>query len=162
VPTFAVADSEYQEQGPAVSALSDALLAANVEGWSAREIARRGDDRVSHSQLGKYLKPSHPRPGEYVLQVFSDVLRIPMPKLRQLAELPAGDPEPYEPPAEANRLDSRQRRVINELIRMLAETRAGDGDDDRDASSTKVTPIDRGAEMRRPQKRAARKTDDKE
>lgn len=117
-----------------MSALSDALLAANVERWSAREIARRGGDRVSHSQLGKYLKPTHPRPGEDVLQVFSDVFRIPMPKLRRLAGAPAGGAEPYEPPAEANRLDSRQRRVINELIRMLAETRAGDGDVDRDAA----------------------------
>ena len=117
-----------------MSALSDALVEANVEGWSAREIARRGGDRVSHSQLGKYLKPTHPRPGEDVLQVFSDVFRIPMPRLRQLAGLPAGDPVPYEPPAEANRLDSRQRRVVNELIRMLAETKAGDGDVDRDAA----------------------------
>jgi hypothetical protein len=127
VPTHAVAVPLRQEQGPAVSALSDALVEANVEGWSAREIARRGGERVSHSQIGKYLKPTHPRPGEDVLQVFSDVFRIPMPRLRQLAALPAGDAEPYEPPAEANRLDSRQRRVVNELIRMLAETRAGDG-----------------------------------
>lgn len=118
-----------------MSALSEALVAANVEDWSAREIARRGGDRVSHSQIGKYLKPTHPRHGEDVLQVFSEVLRIPMPKLRQLAGLPAGDPEPYLPPAEANRLDSRQRRVINELIRMLAETKAGDGDDARSAAS---------------------------
>lgn len=117
-----------------MSALSDALVEANIEGWSAREIARRGGERVSHSQIGKYLKPAHPRPGEDVLQVFSDVFRIPMPRLRQLAALPAGDAEPYEAPAEANRLDSRQRRVVNELIRMLAETKAGDGDVDRDAT----------------------------
>lgn len=35
------------------------------------------------------------------------------------------------------------------------------GDSGGDTAATKVTPIDRGAEMRRPQKRAARKTDDK-
>lgn len=123
-----------------MSALSDALNAANVEGWSARDIARRGGDRVSHSQLGKYLKPTHGRPGEEVLQVFSDVFRIPMPKLRRLAGAPAGSTEPYEPPAEANRLNGRQRRVVNELIRMLAETKAGDGDG-RDAASTSVTSL---------------------
>lgn len=117
-----------------MSALSDALVEANVEDWSAREIARRGGDRVSHSQIGKYLKPSHPRPREEVLQVFSDVFRIPMPRLRELAGLPAGGVEPYEPPQEANRLDSRQRRLVNELIRMLAETKAGDGDVERDAT----------------------------
>lgn len=140
-----------------MSALSEALNAANVEGWSAREIARRGEDRVSHSQIGKYLKPSHPRPGEDVLQVFSDVFRIPMPRLRQLAELPAGAAEPYEPPAEANRLDSRQRRVVNELIRMLAETKAGDGHVDRDAAPTRVRGLseDEAATVRRLRQQSA-------
>jgi transcriptional regulator with XRE-family HTH domain len=112
-----------------VSALSEVLVAANVENWSAREIARRGGDRVSHSQLGKYLKPSHPRPGEDVLQVFADVFKIPIRKLRELAGVPIGEEEPYDPPSEANRLSAHQRDVVSELIRMLAETKVGDGDD---------------------------------
>lgn len=120
-----------------MSALSDALHEANVDGLSAREIARRGGDRVSHSQLGKYLKPDHPVPGEDVLAVFSQVLRIPMPRLRQLAGLAAGESEPYEPPREAHRLDRRQRKAVNELIRLLAESRAGDGDVGRDAAPMK-------------------------
>lgn len=139
-----------------MSALSDALNEANSENLSVREIARRSGDRVSHSQLGKYLKPTHGRPGEDVLQVFSDVLKIPMPRLRQLAGLPAGGQEPYEPPREANRLDRRQRRLVDELIRVLAETKAGDGDvrDATPMNDPEVTQLRPAPEV---QKRAARK-----
>lgn len=129
-----------------MSALSEALVEANVDQLSAREIARRTGDRVSFSQLAKYFKPVHPRPGEEVLLVFSEVLNIPMPKLRSLAGQPAGESTPYEPPSEANRLDGRQRRVVNELIRMLAEAKAGDGDVDRDAAPIGgVDPLPAGA-----------------
>lgn len=121
-----------------MSALSDALNEANVDQLSVREIARRGSDRVHHSALGKYFKPDHPRPSEEVLEVFSEVLRIPMPRLRQLASLPAGEGEAYEPPREANRLDRRQRRLVDELIRMLAEAKVGDGDVGRDATPMKL------------------------
>lgn len=107
-----------------MSALSDALNEANFENWSAREIARRGGDRISHSQVNKYLKPVHPRPTERVLEVFSEVLGLPLPVLRDLAGLPTGDEEPYVAPLEANRLDRHQRDVVDELIRMLARAPA--------------------------------------
>ena len=109
-----------------MSELSRALNEANVEQLSAREIARRAGNRVSHSQIGKYLKPEHPKPGEDVLSVFSEVLRLPLPNLRELAGLPAGGDTPYAPPPEANRLDRRQRELIDELIRMLVKTRGGE------------------------------------
>lgn len=148
-----------------MSALSDALNEANTEHWSVREIARRGGDRVHHSALGKYLKPTHGHPSEDVLEVFSDVLRIPMPRLRRLAGLPAGGETPYEPPREANRLDVRQRRLVTELIRMLAETKAGDGDDQDAAPITGPEPtvpdvleVQRRHREQQVQKKAARKT----
>lgn len=78
-----------------MSALSDALNEANVDGWSARDIARRSGDRVHFGTVSNYLTGRHGRPSEDVLEVFSEVLNIPMPRLRQLAELPAGDQEPY-------------------------------------------------------------------
>lgn len=111
-----------------MSALSDALNEANVENWSAREVARRGDDRIHFATIAKYLAGRHGRPSEDVLEVFSEVLNVPLPRLRELAELPAGDEQPYEPPREANRLDKRQRRLVDELIRMLAEAKVGEGD----------------------------------
>lgn len=160
MPTESVATPAQLDEGQAVSALSDALNQANVDQISAREIARRSGDRVSHSQLSKYLKPTHGRPGEDVLEVFSEVLNIPITRLRALAGLPAGDSAPYQPPREANRLDKRQRKVIDELIRMLAETKAG-GEDGGDTAATKVTPIDKGARMRQMQKKAARDEDTK-
>lgn len=121
-----------------MSALSDALNEANVENWSAREIARRGGDRVHFATIATYLRGKHGRPGEEILQVFSEVLHVPMSRLRQLADLPSGDEQPYEPPPEANRLDRRQRKLVDELIRMLAESKAGDGDVGRDAAPMKT------------------------
>lgn len=137
-----------------MSALSDALNEANVDNLSIREIARRSGDRVHHSALGKYFKPTHGKPSEDVLEVFSEVLKIPMPRLRELAGLPAGGETPYEPPREANRLDVRQRKLVNELIRMLAETKAGDGDE---AAPTNVAPLRGQRKPPQVQTRAARK-----
>lgn len=117
-----------------MSALSDALNAANVDGLSAREIARKADDRVSHSQLGKYLKPNHPRPTERVLMVFAEVFGIPITELRDLAGLPAGEREPWSPPEEVHRLSGRQQDALTELIRAIAAGQErGDGDG-RDAA----------------------------
>lgn len=108
-----------------MSALSDALNAANTERWSTREIARRAGDRVSHTQLGKYLKPNHPQPSDAVLLAFSEVFGIPLPELRDLAGRPAGENEPYMPPPEANLLNARQRRAVDEMIRSMVTTDTG-------------------------------------
>ncbi len=112
---------------PAVSALSDALNEANVDGLSARAIARLADDRVSHSQLGKYLKPDHPQPGDEVLSVFAEVLHLPITHLRGLAGQPTGELGAWVPPPEAHRLNRRQRRLLDELIRVLADAPPRDG-----------------------------------
>lgn len=129
-----------------MSALSDALNDANTEGWSSREIARRADDRIHFGTVAAYLGGRHGSPSEDVLSVFAEVLKVPMPKLRELAGLPAGEIGPYKAPREADRLDRRQRRLIDELIRALADTttKAGEGDG-RDAPSTNtVTGMSEG------------------
>lgn len=142
-----------------MSALSDALNEANVEHWSNREIARRGGDRVHFGTIADYMAGRHGRPSEKVLQVLSDVLTIPMPRLRQLADLPAGEGDPYDPPDEANRLDKRQRKLVDELIRLLAETKGGDGDVERDAAPTNVTELTPRQRMQKVQKKASRRED---
>jgi transcriptional regulator with XRE-family HTH domain len=126
-----------------VSSLSDALNEANVDAWSAREIARRGGDRVHHGTVAKYLNGSHGRPGEEVLQLFSEVLQMPMPVLRQLAGQAPGEPEPWTPPGVANRLDRRQRRVLDELIYMLAGSAAREEGDGDDRDTTPMTGYER-------------------
>lgn len=144
-----------------MSALSDALNAANVEGWSAREIARRSSGKVSHSVVADYLNGREAsNPSEYVLAAFVEVFpRLTVRKLRDLAGVPAGEEEPYEPPAEAHRLDSRQRKAVDEVIRLLAATtKAGDGDAGRDATPiAEVRDLTKREQMQQPQKKAARK-----
>lgn len=150
-----------------MSALSDALNEANVEGWSAREIARRGDHRVQFGTVSDYLAGRHGRPGEDVLKVFSEVLSIPMPRLRELAGVAAGEREAWDPPAVADRLTRRQRRVIEELIHMLVDPTGEVGDDGGDTAATKapgsgpdnVTPMKSASDMQTIQTEAARDED---
>ena len=106
-----------------MSALSDALNEANVHQWSSRDIARRSGGKINHATAAKYLNGTHAkRPTEPKLQALADVFSLPVQKLRELANMPAGERTPYQPPAEAARLNERQRRAVNELIRLLADT----------------------------------------
>lgn len=124
-----------------MSALSDALNEANTNKWSSRDIARRSEDRINHATVAKYLNGNHGSPTESVLVVFSEVFGLPLTRLRELAGLPAGERTAYQPPPEASRLDRRQRKAVDELIRLLAEAtpEVGDGDG-RDAAPTRLDP----------------------
>lgn len=104
-----------------MSALSDALNKANVNGWSSREIARRAGDRVHHATISKFLNGKHStNPGDDVLSAFAEVFpTLSLVELRRLAGRPAGEDEPYRPPAEAALLSARQRKAVDELIRSM-------------------------------------------
>jgi hypothetical protein len=123
-----------------MTALSELLHEANVQSWSSREIARRAEKnghKLSYASAAVYLGGRHGVPSEQVLAAFSDVLNIPIDKLRAAAGVPTGDGEPWAPPAEANRLDRRQRLALEELIRSMvtSETTGEDRtDDDQDAT----------------------------
>ena len=119
-----------------MTALSELLSAANVNGWSTREVARRAEKnghKLSQATANVYLAGRHGVPTESVLAAFSDVLNIPIDKLRTAAGVPAGTGSPWTPPSEANRLDLRQRRALEELIRSMvtSETTSEDQDDDQ-------------------------------
>lgn len=58
-------------------------------------------------------------PSDEVLEAFGEVLGIPLVKLRQLAGRPGGTADPYVPPPEADLLDARQRRAVDEVIRSM-------------------------------------------
>lgn len=104
-----------------MSALSDALNAANVNGWSSREIARRSGDKINHATIANYLRGQHAaRPSDDVLEAFAEVFpSLNLQELRRLAGSPVGEGQPYTPPVEANRLDARQRKAVDELIRAM-------------------------------------------
>lgn len=119
-----------------MTALSELLREANVHGWSTREIARRAEKNghnLAQPTVSKYMGGRHGRPTEAVLAAFSDVLNIPIDKLRTAAGVPAGTGSPWTPPSEANRLDTRQRRALEELIRSMvtSETMGEDRTDDQ-------------------------------
>lgn len=139
-----------------MSALSDALNEANVEGWSAAEIARRSGDLIHRATVADVMRGKHAKkPSDEVLHAFTVVFpRLTLQQLRSLAGLPAGENEPYQPPAEANRLDVRQRRAVDELIRLLAE-RPG-GEHGGDTAATNVRRMTRREGMQQMTDKAAR------
>lgn len=119
-----------------MTALSDLLTVSNTNRWTTREIAGLAEKKghqLAQPTVSKYLSGRHGRPTEPVLAAFSDVLNIPIDKLRAAAGVPTGDGDPWAPPAEANRLDRRQRLALEELIRSMvaSETSGEDQDDDQ-------------------------------
>jgi len=110
-----------------MSTLSDLLNEANSGKLSARSLARAAQAAgftLNHDTAARYLRGDHGRPDEVTLVALSKVLRIPLARLRAAAALPAGETEPYRPPAESSRLSRRQRRAIDEIIRAMLETAA--------------------------------------
>lgn len=158
-----------------MTVLSELLHQSNVQGWSNREISVRAEKnghKLSRASVDVYMGGRHGRPTEAVLTAFSDVLNIPIDKLRTAAGVPAGTGSPWQPPSEANRLDTRQRRALEELIRSMvaSETIGEDRTDDeqdpagveRDAEPDGVTQddfdlaADRGTSRRVSMDKAAR------
>ncbi|MCD2263257.1 helix-turn-helix domain-containing protein [Dietzia aurantiaca] len=114
-----------------MSALSDLLnrhFDTKYGGTSNRRISEMAG--VSRGTIDNYRNGTHPaRPSEEVLRAFHDLLGIPMEQLRAAADLPPGEEEPYLPPSEANLLNSRQRRALDELIRSFVATKEAHRED---------------------------------
>ena len=116
-----------------MSALSDLLTEANAGRLSARSLARAAQlagYSLNHDTAARYLRGDHGRPDEKTLVALSKVLRVPMTRLRAAAALPAEETEPYRPPAEASRLNRRQRRAVDEIIRAMLDGRTGTAEDE--------------------------------
>src|SRR5690348_2499981 len=139
-----------------MSALSDLLNEVNGGKLSARKVARAAQAAgfsLNHDTAARYLRGDHGRPDEVTLLALSKVLRIPLGRLRAAAALPAGETEPYRPPAESSRLSRRQRRAIDEIIRAMLET-AATGDELSDRRARRPT----AGSGRSPGNPAAKKT----
>jgi len=105
-----------------MSAFSDLLKASFPKDWSNRDVAREADRlgvRLSRATVDKYTKDDHGTPTEDTIRAFHQVLKIPLVDLREAAGVSAGEPEPWQPPVDADRLGKRQRRIVDELIRLL-------------------------------------------
>jgi len=107
-----------------MTALSELLQASNTANLSARTIARSAQElgfSLNHDTAARYLRGNHGTPDESTLQALSKVLKVPMTKLRTAAALPDEVTEPYRPPAESSRLNRRQRRAVDEVIRAMLQ-----------------------------------------
>ena len=105
--------------------LSDLVSAAADErGISARAIARLARENghsLNHDTAARYVRGDHGTPDEATLIALSQVLSIPLARLRAAADLPSESTAPYTPPPEASRLSRRQRRAVDEIIRAMLE-----------------------------------------
>jgi len=129
-----------------MSALSDLLNKANTAGLSARSLARNAQAAgftLNHDTAARYLRGDHGRPDEATLLALSKVLRVPLSRLRTAASLPAEETEPYRPPAESSRLNRRQRRAVDEIIRAMLETVPAAKADDLEQRRTRRKPTTR-------------------
>lgn len=118
-----------------MTVLSELLHQSNVQGWSNREISVRAEKnghKLSRASVDVYMGGRHGVPTEPVLAAFSDVLNIPIDKLRHAAGVPIGAGAPWTPPSEANRLDLRQRRALDELIRSMVASETLGEDQEHD------------------------------
>jgi transcriptional regulator with XRE-family HTH domain len=139
-----------------MSALSDLLNKANSAGLSARSLARNAQAAgftLNHDTAARYLRGDHGRPDEATLLALSKVLRVPLSRLRTAASLPAEETEPYRPPAESSRLNRRQRRAVDEVIRAMLETTATAKADELEQRRTRRKPAKRTATSTRAARR---------
>lgn len=110
-----------------MSELSKALKAAQKKrsGWSLRRIEEEMEHaghKVSFATIGAYLRGTHGIPDESTLQAFAAVFpELDIVELRWLAGVPAGEGEPYVPPASASRLTRSQREALNGVIAAMLE-----------------------------------------
>lgn len=107
-----------------VSALSE-LLKNNRYGIEARQAADKAADLGVHLKQGTiagyFAGTNKSRPSEKTMKALSEVLSIPLEKIREAAGVPVGESDPYIPPPEANRLSSNQRQAIDQLIKAIVK-----------------------------------------
>ena len=107
-----------------MSALSDYLNAHLPAGWSKPDVIRALSDHLDRTTVYRYLAGNHtPNPPEYVLNAFATALPdCTITELRHAAGTATGEPEPWTPPLEANRLTHAQRAALDALIHTIVQT----------------------------------------
>ncbi len=107
-----------------MSALSDYLNAHIPDGWSKPDVIRALSEHLDRTTVYRYLAGNHSRnPPEYVLNAFAQALPdCTITELRHAAGTPTGEPDPWTPPQEANRLTHAQRAALEALIHTIVHT----------------------------------------
>jgi len=126
-----------------VSALSDYLNAHIPEGWSKPDVIRALSNHLDRTTVYRYLAGNHSRnPPEYVLHAFATALpNCTITELRQAAGAATGEPEPWTPPLEANRLTHAQRAALDTLIHTIVATQPTPATPHNPATSTTTAEV---------------------
>ena len=147
--------SRTRPPGPVDERLSELLQAANTDGLSARSIARKARAGLQPQPRHGCALPArgprqsgrgHPAGAVQGAQGADG-------QAATAAALPDEVTEPYRPPAEASRLNRRQRRAVDEIIRAMLEAEPGQqaGDRTGHARAKKAAPgLPGGATPNRP------------
>ncbi|MGO1664127.1 MAG: hypothetical protein ACTHYO_10470 [Micrococcaceae bacterium] len=108
-----------------MSKLSDRLAQAkreldiSIRGMS--EAATKAGYTLSTHSASVYTNGKHPdAPDQRTLEALAHVLRVPLGEVLELAGHERHD-EPFTPHKSADLLTDRQRKAVNEIIRLLAD-----------------------------------------
>lgn len=127
--TWDVAMHKISGKVDRMTALSDLLKTSIDNGTTVPEALtrmRKSGNPLDKAQVYRAVKGQHAkRPTERVLTGLSVGFKIPVTRLREAVNAPAGELGRYVPPREADRLNQRQRNALSELIRSIGE--AGNG-----------------------------------
>lgn len=114
-----------------VTQLSDLLNGTGVSARQAAEKARELGVHLPYGTAAGYWAGKHPvHPSEETLEGLAAVTNLSLRRLRRAAGVAAGEVQPYQPPAEANRLTQRQRDALDDLIKSIVEAPAITGSAD--------------------------------
>ena len=95
---------------------------------SIRQLSQQSG--VSAPAISRLMHKESRQEDDTIVRI-ADTLGLDLAKAYDLAGVTAPEAKPYAPPAEAHRLNDRQRKAIDELIRAtvadLQDERAGDG-----------------------------------
>lgn len=112
-----------------MSALSEVLREANTEKRSTRTlaaIATRAGHPIDFSTISLYLRGKHGQPDEETLLALSAAFDVPLSKLREASGLPTAT-EPFVLPAEASRLNRKQREAVMAVVSAFLDRGEGEG-----------------------------------
>lgn len=117
------------EVSVAVSNLSDLL---NSQPVSARQAATAAEDKgikLPYGTIAAYWSGKHGRPSARTLESLAAVLPLSLGQLQQAAWGKATTLGTYRPPREADLLDARQRRALDDLIRSIVAAKETTNED---------------------------------
>lgn len=132
-----------------MSRLSDLL---NGQPVSARQAAARAEDEgipLPYGTIAAYWSGKHGRPSAKTLERLAAVLPLSIGQLQKAAWGKETELGEYTPPREADLLDHRQRRAVDELIRSIVAAQEARHEDQGTKSTPSTTPVDGETGIRR-------------